>query len=90
MSDFSNQNFNTAADIATEASAVALEAALKSLPTERLGEDETLGVLLGLLRAAARWSSLMLDPAMDPGIHLMFAKALAQERAREPQRERVQ
>lgn len=69
------------ADIATDASIAALEAAIKSVTAERLGEDEAIGILTGLLRAAGRWASFTINPAMDEGIHIMLARVLEQERA---------
>lgn len=78
----SKPNFDRQADIATEASIAALEAAIKSVTdAERLGEDEAIGILTGLLRAAGRWASFTITAEMDKGIHMMLAKVLEQERA---------
>lgn len=78
----SGPNFDRQADIATEASIAALEAAIKSVTdAERLGEDEAIGILTGLLRAAGRWASFTITDEMDDGIHMMLAKVLEQERA---------
>ena len=78
----SKPNFDRQADIATEASISALEAAIKSVTdADRLGEDEAIGILTGLLRAAGRWASFTITAEMDEGIHMMLAKVLEQERA---------
>lgn len=78
----SGANFDRQAGIATEASIAALEAAIKSVTdAERLGEDEAIGILTGLLRAAGRWASFTITAEMDEGIHMMLAKVLEQERA---------
>lgn len=78
----SKPNFDRQADIATEASIAALEAAIKSVTdADRLGEDEAIGILTGLLRAAGRWASFTITAEMDEGIHMMLAKVLEQERA---------
>lgn len=75
-------NFDRQADIATEASIAALEAACRSVTdADRLGEDEAIGILTGLLRAAGRWASFTINAEMDEGIHMMLAKVLEQERA---------
>ncbi|MNS15287.1 hypothetical protein D3C72_469190 [compost metagenome] len=78
----SKPNFDRQADIATEASIAALEAAIKSVTdADRLGEDEAIGILTGLLRAVGRWASFTITAEMDEGIHMMLAKVLEQERA---------
>ena len=78
----SKPNSARQADIATEASIAALEAAIKSVTdAERLGEDEAIGILTGLLRAAGRWASFTITAEMDEGIQMMLAKVLEQERA---------
>lgn len=77
-------NFDRQADIATEASIAALEAAItaaRSISTSnRVGEDEAVGILTGLIRAAGRWASFTITAEMDEGIHMMLAKVLEQER----------
>ena len=80
----SGPNFDRQADIATEVSIAALEAAMKavrSAGSARVGEDEAVGILTGLLRAAGRWASFTITEEMDEGIHMMLAKVLQQERA---------
>ncbi|MET4683721.1 hypothetical protein [Brevundimonas faecalis] len=78
-------NLDKQADIATEVATAALEAAIKAVRSvsdgERVGEDEILGVLIGLLRAAGRWASFTTGAEMDEGVHQALAHVLEQERA---------
>lgn len=70
------------ASIATDASIAALEAALGSVTDATvMGENEAVGILTGLIRAAGRWASFAINPDLDEGIHVMLATVLKQERA---------
>lgn len=78
-------DFCISADIATDVSAAVMEAAMASVQARpdcgvNLTEDQIVGLLIGMLRAAGRWVSFTMPPEMDPGVHLMLDKVLEQER----------
>lgn len=78
-------NFDLQADIATDVSCAVLEAALATVMArpdcgENLTEDQVVGLLTGMLRAAGRWVSFTMPAEMDPGVHMMLDKVLEQER----------
>jgi hypothetical protein len=75
-------DFDRQAEIATEVSIAVMEAALGAVKDHGpdLTEDEVVGLLTGMLRAAGRWVSFTMPAEMDAGVHLMLGKMLEQER----------
>ena len=70
------------ADIATDVSIAALEAAISAVKGHgpNLSQDEAIGILTGLLRAAGRWASFTIPAELDGGIQQMMEKVMEQER----------
>lgn len=71
-------DWNDTACTVTEA---ALLVALESGAGERVTSHQAHGILIGLLRAAARWAVMVYPPALDGGFEQAFRKCLQQARA---------